>query len=117
MPRRVGFTGELVVGHKGVHAVIVPFAPEEVWTAKPVPLDERREGWLIEGTVNGVHFEGWIGLRWGRHFIILDESLRERAGVAPGDTVELAIAPTRSKSALAIAREQAKLTTAPRRRR
>jgi hypothetical protein len=115
--RTVGFSAELIEGHKGVHAVILPFDPAEVWKEKPVALDERREGILVAGTLNGAPFEGWIGLRWGRHFIIVDEKIRKAGKMKVGDELEFAVAPTRSKSALAIAKEQAKLTTAPGRRR
>lgn len=115
--RKIGFTAELIEGHKGVHAVILPFDPAEVWQAKPVALDDRREGILVAGTLEGAPFEGWIGLRWGRHFIIVDEKIRKAAKMKVGDLLEFTIAPTRSPSALAIAKEQAKLTTAPGRRR
>lgn len=65
MARRkaIGFEAALISGHKGVTAVIVPFDPREAWAREPVPLDARREGWLVAGTVNGVAFEGWIGHR------------------------------------------------------
>lgn len=118
MARRkaIGFEANLFQGHKGVTAVIVPFDPRATWEREPVPLDARREGWLVAGTVNGARFEGWIGFRWGRFFLIVDAALRAAAEVAVGDALEIAIAPTDSATALAIAREQAKLTTAPRRR-
>jgi hypothetical protein len=118
MARRkaIGFEATLFQGHKGVTAVIVPFDPRATWDREPVPLDARREGWLVAGTVNGARFEGWIGFRWGRFFLIVDAALRAAAEVAVGDALEIAIAPTDSASALAIAREQAVLTTAPRKR-
>jgi hypothetical protein len=118
MARRkaIGFEANLFQGHKGVTAVIVPFDPRAIWEREPVPLDARREGWLVAGTVNGARFEGWIGFRWGRFFLIVDAALRAAAKVAVGDALEIAIAPTDSATALAIAREQAVLTTAPRKR-
>jgi hypothetical protein len=117
MARRkpIGFAAALIQGHKGVTAAIVPFDPREVWAREPVALDARREGWLVAGTVNGVAFEGWIGHRWGRFFLIVDPELRAAAGVRVGDRLELAVAPTTSATALAIAKAQAPLTTAPRR--
>jgi hypothetical protein len=118
MARRktIGFEAALFEGHKGVTAVIVPFDPRAVWELEPTELDPRREGWLVAGTVNGVTFEGWIGFRWGRFFLIVDAALRAAAEVEVGDPLEIAVAPTTSATALAIAREQAKLTTAPRKR-
>ena len=113
---KVGFTAELVEGHKGVTVVIVPFDPREVWGVEPVALDERREGWLVSGTVNGAKLDGWIGFRWGRYFIMIDPALRGVAKASVGDTLDVVVRPTTSAKALAIAKEQAKLTTAPRKR-
>jgi hypothetical protein len=115
--KKARFSTELVEGHGGVTVVIVPFDPAMVWDAKPVALDDRREGWLVRGTTNRAKFEGWIGLRWGRHFIILDEAQRRAAKVRVGDVVDVVVEPTASATALAIAKEQAKLTTAPRRKK
>ena len=115
--KRIGFTAELIEGHKGVTPVIVPFDPEEVWGQKPIKIDPRRDGWLVTGTVNAVPFDGWIGYRWGRFFIIIDPALRTAAGVAVGDELDVSVEPTRSAAALAVAREQAKLTTAPSRKK
>jgi hypothetical protein len=116
-PRKpIGFEAPLIEGHGGVTVVIVPFDPREVWAREPTPLDARREGWLVAGTVNGVAFEGWIGFRWGRYFLMIGPELRAAAKLAVGDAVEVAVAPTTSKTALAIAKAQAQLTTAPRRR-
>ena len=58
------FNAELIKAHKGVTVVLVPFDPEEGWSRKPVRLHERRHGWLIRGTANGVPFDGYIGERW-----------------------------------------------------
>ena len=117
MTRAQSFSAELVEGHKGVTVVIVPFDPETRWRQKPVRLDPRRDGWLVEGLVNGVPFEGYIGLRWNRFFIIIDKALREAAELAVGETLSVVVTPTRTASALAKAREQCKVTTAPKRGR
>lgn len=107
------FTAELVEGHKEVHAVIVPFDPQEVWGQKPVKIDPRRDGWLIRGTMNKIRFLGWIGYRWGRFFIIVDPEMRETLGVEVGARIVFVVEPTSSAAAMKIAREQARLTTAP----
>jgi hypothetical protein len=111
------FAAELFEGHKGVHAAIVPFDPQEVWGAKPVKIDPRRDGWLIRGTMNKVRFLGWIGYRWGRFFIIVDPEARETLGTKAGDRIVFVVEPTESEAAMKIAREQARLTTAPGRRK
>ena len=107
------FKAELIEGHKGVTAVIVPFDPEAVWRQKPVKLDPRRDGWLIKGTVNKVRFDGYIGFRWKRYFILIEPELREKAKVAVGDMLELVVEPTTTIKAFEKAREQSKVTTAP----
>jgi hypothetical protein len=110
---KVRFEAELIEGHKGVTVVLVPFDPEQKWSRKPVRLDRRRHGWLIVGSANGVAFDGYIGERWNRFFIIIDNSLRKAAKVAVGDTLMMIVAPTSRTGTLVRAREQSKVTTAP----
>jgi hypothetical protein len=107
------FKAELIQGHKGVTAVVVPFDPEAVWRRKPVKLDPRRDGWLVKGTVNGVRFDGYIGHRWKRYFILIDSELREAAKASVGDTLSLVVEPAATAKALTQARKQSKVTTAP----
>jgi hypothetical protein len=114
---RTRFEAELIEGHKGVTVVLVPFDPEAVWSRKPVRLDPRRDGWLVTGTANGARFDGYVGERWGRFFIIIDPELREAAEVAVGDTLTMVIGPTATARALARARAQSKVTTAPKKGR
>jgi Domain of unknown function (DUF1905) len=107
------FEAQLFEGHKGVTAVLVPFDPVEVWHAPPVRLPGRRHGWLVRGTANGVRFDGYIGERWNRFFITLDEALRRAAGVVVGDVVTMVIAPTATRKAYLAALEQSAVTTQP----
>lgn len=90
------FEAELLSGHKGA-AVIVPFDPEKVWGIPPRQVTSetygRRPGHLIAGTLNGHRFEEWIGHRWGRFFILVDEALHEVAGVSVGDRIDVAVEP------------------------
>src|SRR5262245_4965150 len=109
---QVRFEAELIEGHKGVTVVLVPFDPEERWSRKPVRLDRRRHGWLVAGSANGVGFDGYIGERWNRFFIIIDSGLREAAKVAVGDTLKMTVEPTSSARVLAQAQAQSKVTTA-----
>ncbi len=111
------FEAELVQGHKGVTAVLVPFDPEAVWRQKPVRLDPRRDGWLVKGTVQGVRFDGYIGQRWGRFFLIVEAPLRKAAGVSVGDRVRVVVEPTATQRALEKARELSTNTTAPKKGR
>ena len=113
MADKAEFNAELIKGHKGVTVVLVPFDPEEGWSRKPVRLHERRHGWLIRGTANGVPFDGYIGERWGRFFIIIDRELREAAGASVGDTLRIVIQPTAAERTLDRAIVQSKVTTQP----
>jgi len=110
---KVQFEVELIEGHKGVTVVLVPFDPEEKWSRKPVRLEGNRHGWLVVGSVNDVRFEGYIGERWNRFFIIIDRDLRDAANVVVGDTLKVSVKPTASARILARARHQSKVTTAP----
>ena len=111
------FEAELIEGHKGVTVVLVPFDPEEKWLRKPLRLDPRRHGWLVTGSVNGAKFGGYIGERWNRFFIIIDSDLREAARVTIGDILQVVVSPASSARVFAKAREQSKVTTAPRKPR
>jgi hypothetical protein len=115
--QKATFEAKLFLGHKGVTAVLVPFDPEELWRRKPVKLDPRRDGWLVKGSVDGVRFDGYIGQRWGRFFVIIDAELRAAAKVSVGDTLAMVLEPTATAKALAKAREQSKVTTAPKKGR
>jgi hypothetical protein len=114
---RYEFETELIEGHKGVTVVLVPFDPEERWSIKPVRLEGTRHGWLITGSVDGVRFEGYIGERWNRFFIIIDDELREAANVSVGDTLKVVVEPTSSARVFERARQQSKVTTAPKKPR
>ena len=107
------FEAELIQGHKGVTVVLVPFDPEEKWSMKPVRLSGRRHGWVVACRANDIAFDGYIGERWNRFFIIIEKNLREAAKVSVGDTLRMAVQPTSSAGALAKALEQSKVTTQP----
>ena len=107
------FEAQLIEGHKGVTAVMVPFDPEAVWSQKPIRLAGRRHGWLVKGTANGARFNGYIGDRWGHFFITLDDRLRQAAGVSVGDAVSMVVEPTWTREAFLQAWEQSQITTQP----
>ena len=89
------FTAPLEDGHKGA-AVIVPFDPAIEWGADPTPVysdvyGKEMPGHLVRGTMNGARFDGWIGRRWGRCFILVPDALAKAAGVATGDAVDVVV--------------------------
>jgi hypothetical protein len=94
---KIRFTATLEDGHKGA-AVIVPFDPVERWKTPPVPIasaayGKPMPGHPVRGTLAGHSFTGWIGKRWGRCFLLVDDTLRRATGVAPGDAVEVVVEP------------------------
>jgi|KBSMisStaDraftv2_1062788.scaffolds.fasta_scaffold890497_1 hypothetical protein len=111
--RTARFEAPLFEGHKGVTAVLVPFDPVEVWRAPPVRLAGRRHGWLITGTANGARFDGYVGERWNRFFITLDEGLRAAAKARIGSPVTMVISPTSTAKAFRAALAQSAVTTQP----
>jgi len=111
--KTVRFDAELIEGHKGVTVVLVSFDPEEKFSQKPVRLHGRRHGWVVTGVANGIPFDGYIGERWNRFFIIIEPGLRESAGVTVGDTMSMSIQLSSSRQGYAKAYEQSKVTTQP----
>ena len=103
--KRITFEADVVEGHKGVHAAIVPFDPEKNFGA-PVRLHQRRHGWLVTGTLEGKKFDGFIGERWGRFFILVD-------GFRDGDVAVFSLAPTSDPKVWERAIESSKRTTQP----
>jgi hypothetical protein len=71
----------------------------------------------VKGTINDVPFDGYIGYRWNRFFVIVEADLREKSKAGPGDLVDLMLEPTRDLKTLARARQQSKQTTAPKKGR
>jgi hypothetical protein len=111
------FEAELVEGHKGVIVVLVPFDPEKKWSRKPVRLAGRRHGWLVRGTLDGVGFDGYIGDRWGRFFIITERELLKAADVSVGEPVAIVVEPTDDPRVFESALLQSKRTTQPKKPR
>jgi Domain of unknown function (DUF1905) len=87
------FHAEILDGHKGA-AVIVPFDPAAEWGSTPAAVPAPwKLGHLVRGTLAGQRFDGWIGKRWGRHFLLVDEALQRQAGITIGDVVIVSLSP------------------------
>jgi hypothetical protein len=115
--RPARFEAELIEGHKGLSALMVPFDPEAVWKSKPVKLSGRRFGWLVQGTLNGLPFDGYIGFRWERFFILVDPDQQLAAKASLGNPVRVVLRPSSNAKAFAHAFEQSKQTTQPKKAR
>jgi hypothetical protein len=86
------FKAELQSGHQE-DAVEVPFDPAETWGLAPVRLWRGRKGHAVLATLNGVSFETFIVARQRRCFMLVDEDIKQQAGVAVGDIVDITVAP------------------------
>jgi hypothetical protein len=86
------FKAELQSGHQE-DAVEVPFDPAKTWRLAPVRLWRGRKGHTVMATLNGVSFETFIVSRQQRSFMLVDEDIKQQAGVAVGDIVAVTVAP------------------------
>ncbi len=86
------FDAVLLSGHKQ-DAVELPFDPAPRWHSRPVALWPGRRGHRVAGSLNGVAFESCVVSRTKRHFVLIEEGVREQARVAVGDPVHMVLRP------------------------
>ena len=86
------FKAELQSGHQE-DAVEVPFDPAEAWGVVPTRLWRGRRGHTVVATLNGMSFETFIVARQQRFFLLVDEDIKQQAGVAVGTVVSIALSP------------------------
>lgn len=80
------FDATVESGDRGRVFISVPFDPAETWGRKP-----RHH---VAGTIGGMAFTGSLGTRGGgAYFFPLNKELQQKAGVSPGDTVRVTMAP------------------------
>jgi len=90
--REQDFEAVLLSGHKQ-DAVELPFDPALAWDSRPVAIRPGRRGHRVAGTVNGVPFDSWVVSRQKRHYVLVEEPVRAKAGIAAGDRVHVVLAP------------------------
>jgi hypothetical protein len=86
------FKAELQSGHQE-DAVEVPFDPAAAWGASPVRLWRGRKGHTVLATLNGVSFETFIVGRQQRSFMLVDEDIKQQAGVTVSEVVTVTVTP------------------------
>ncbi len=86
------FDAVLLSGHKQ-DAVELPFDPATRWNSRPVALWPGRRGHRVAGSLNGVAFESSTVSRSKRHYVLVEESVRDLARVAVGDPVHMVLRP------------------------
>lgn len=94
------FSTEVISGHAETLAIPVPFDPAVAWPGhRPVPMTLEQDprggkGWPAQGSVNGHPFEGFVGRRYGRSYVIVGPALRA-AGLVDGSPVDVVLTPRR----------------------
>jgi hypothetical protein len=86
------FKAHLQSGHQE-DAVEVPFDPAKTWGIAPGPLWRGRKGYRVLATLNGISFAGFVVSRQQKYFMLVDEDVKQEAGVAVGDIVTVTIIP------------------------
>lgn len=77
---------EAVVQQEGKFIfVTLPFAPREVWRARP--------RFYVTGTINGINVRGTLGAEGKAYFLRLGAAWLRDSGVTVGDTVTVRLAP------------------------
>ncbi len=81
-------------------AVVVPFDPAKIWRVAPAAVPPPwKTGYLVSGTIGRPGFEGWIGNRWGRNFVLVDEALLKKTRSKIGDVVRMTVSPRNAPAA------------------
>lgn len=83
--RQEKFATVVEAGHMGLVYIQVPFDPSVVWDVRPRHF--------VQGRLNGCPFEGEVGFRRRKFYMLLDEALQRVAKLSPGDAVEVVMAP------------------------
>ena|SRR5690242_10692716 len=83
--RQEKFATAVEVGHMGMVYIRIPFDPSMTWDARPRHF--------VRGRLNGCPFEGEVGFRRRKFYMLLDEELQRAAKLSPGDSVEVAMEP------------------------
>lgn len=94
-PQRQVFSAVLQSGHKQ-DAVEVPFDPAHAWGIAPVVLWRGRRGHRVHVDCSEVSFDSAVVSRSRRHWLLVEDEVRERAGWQVGDTLALALRPAAS---------------------
>lgn len=83
--RQEKFATAVESGHKGLVYIRIPFDPSVTWDVRPRHF--------VRGSLNGCAFEGEVGFRRRKFYMLLDEELQRAAKLSPGDNVEVAVEP------------------------
>jgi hypothetical protein len=83
--RQEKFETVVEAGHMGLVYIQLPFDPSVAWDVRPRHF--------VQGRVNGSPFEGEVGFRRRKFYMLLDEELQRVAKLSPGSAVEVVMEP------------------------
>ena len=83
--RQETFATVVEAGHMGLVYIQIPFDPSVAWDVRPRHF--------VQGRLNGCPFQGEVGFRRRKFYMLLDEDLQRVAKLSPGDAVEVVIEP------------------------
>jgi hypothetical protein len=83
--REEKFETAVEVGHMELLYIRIPFDPAVSWEARPRHF--------VRGRMNGCPFEGEVGFRRRKFYMLLDEELQRAAKLVPGELVQVALEP------------------------
>ena len=85
------FSAEVYEGHSDC-AVIVPFDPAKTWKTTPRRIGYGKHlGHAVEGSIDGVRFEGWIWFYFHEWRMVIPDAVLAAAGAEPGDSVKVSV--------------------------
>ena len=88
------FVAVLHAGHKQA-AAPVPFDPARQWQLPAVALWPGRRGHRVHVSAAGQAFDSAIVARASRHWLLVDDAVRDTAGWSIGDAIAFTVAPAR----------------------
>ena len=95
------FTAEIYEGHSDC-AVIVPFDPVQAWKTTPKRIGYgKHTGHAVEGSIDGVPFEGWIWFYFHEWRMVVPDAVLSAIGAAPGTAVKVVVRPHRDPESVA----------------
>jgi bacteriocin resistance YdeI/OmpD-like protein/uncharacterized protein DUF1905 len=87
---RQEFETILQSGERGRVYIVIPFVPGSVWA--------KRSRYYVAGTLNGVAYEGSLGVRDGEYFMPVNKQIQEAAGIKPGDKIRVVMELAKAKN-------------------
>ncbi len=87
---RQEFKTKVEAGERGRVFITLPFDPTATWG--------KKARHYVSGTLNGVAFQGSLGVRGGVYFMPLNKEIQAEANLKPGDAVAVVMLPAAARA-------------------